>query len=127
MDRQLTRLKKRLAKKAKRGLRGYPVGTLSCYGPDDRHASKIVAAIIPVEDGEATEMRKWYAEHGDVRDTLEVIEEVVAFFAEFGALSLVIPESIIGCPHEEGIDYQGPVCPECPFWANRDRWAGVIG
>ncbi len=41
MDRQITLLKKRLAKKSKRGFRGYPVGTLSCYGPDDRRASKL--------------------------------------------------------------------------------------
>ena len=41
MDRQLTNLKKRLSKKSKRGFRGYPVGTLSCYGPDDRRASKL--------------------------------------------------------------------------------------
>ena len=124
MDRQIARLKKRLAKKAKRGFRGYPVGTLCCYGPDDRRASKLVAAIVEEEDGEATEMQKWYSEHGDVRDTLEFIEEVVALFDRFGVRSMVMPEGIIGCPHEEDIDYQGPVCPKCPFWANRDRWTG---
>jgi hypothetical protein len=31
---------------------------------------------------------------------------------------------IIGCPHEEGIDYEGATCPACPFWAGRDRWTG---
>ena len=74
MDRKIARLKKRLAKKAKRGIRGYPVGTLTCYGPDDRRASKLVAAVVEHEGGEATEMRKWYSEHGDVRDTVEIIE-----------------------------------------------------
>ncbi len=58
MDRQSARLKKRLAKKAKRGFRGYPVGTLACYGPDDRRASKLVAAIIENEGGEAKEIQK---------------------------------------------------------------------
>ncbi len=84
MDQQTARMKKRLAKKAKRGFRGYPVGTLSCYGPDDRRASKLVAAIVEHEGGEATEMRKWYSEYGDVRDTLEILEESVAFFDRFG-------------------------------------------
>ncbi len=126
MDRQITRLKKRLAKKAKRGFRGYPVGTLSCYGPDDRRASKLVAAIVEDEGGEATEMRKWYSELGDVRDTLEILEESVAFFDRFGVRSVVMLDKIIGCPHEEDIDYQGPVCPKCPFWANRDRWTGEM-
>ena len=60
MDRKIARLKKRLAKIAKRGFRGYPVGTLACYRPDDRRASKLVAAIIEAEGGQATEMQKWY-------------------------------------------------------------------
>ena len=33
-------------------------------------------------------------------------------------------DRIIGCPHEEGIDYEGSVCPRCEFWANRDS-AGI--
>ena len=60
MDRKIARLKKRLDKKAKRGFRGYPVGTLACYGPDNRRASKLVAAVVEREVGEATAMRKWY-------------------------------------------------------------------
>jgi len=107
MDRKIVRLKKRLAKNAKRGFRGYPVVTLACYGPDDRRASKLVAAIIEAEGGEATEMQKWYSEHGDVRDTLEFIEEVGSFFYLYGVLSVVMPEGIIACPHEEVIYYQG--------------------
>jgi hypothetical protein len=79
MDRQIARLKKRLAKKAKRGFLGYPVGTLTCYGPDDRRASKLVAGIVEHEGGDAKEMRKWYCEQGDVRDNLEIIEEAIAF------------------------------------------------
>ncbi len=41
-----------------------------------------------------------------------------------GAKSVVMTDRIIGCPHEEGIDYEGPTCPDCPFWAGRDRWTG---
>jgi hypothetical protein len=126
MARQDARAKKRLAKKAKRGFRGYPVGTLSCYGPDDRRASKLVAAVIEHEGGEATHMRKWYSEHDDVRESLEIAKEAVDFLDQFGVRSVVMPETIIGCPHEEGIDYPGPVCPECPYWANRDRWTGEL-
>ncbi len=126
MDRQIAHLKKRLAKKAKRGFRGYPVGTLAWYGPDDRRASKLVAAIVEYEGGDATEMRKWYCEHGDIRDTPQIIEEVIAFLEQFGARSVVMPETIVGCPHEEDIDYHGSVCPEWPFWANRDRWSDEL-
>ena len=35
-------------------------------------------------------------------------------------------DRIIGCPHEEGIDYEGPTCPMCPHWAGRDRWTGEV-
>ena len=32
-------------------------------------------------------------------------------------------DRIIGCPHEEGIDYPiGRTCPQCPFWAGIDRF-----
>jgi hypothetical protein len=41
--------------------------------------------------------------------------------------SLVMAPRILGCPHEEGVDYpEGSVCPSCPFWAGRDRWAGSV-
>jgi hypothetical protein len=42
----------------------------------------------------------------------------------FGVRSVAMVDRIIGYPHEEGIDYQGPTCPLCPFWAGRDRWSG---
>jgi hypothetical protein len=32
---------KRLAKKAKKGFRGFPVATVAFYGPDNRWASKL--------------------------------------------------------------------------------------
>ena len=71
-------------------------------------------------------MRKWFSEQSDVRHDIEIMEEVIAFIEEAGALSVAMPDRIIGCPHEEGIGYEGPVCPECPFWANRDRWTGEV-
>ena len=38
---------------------------------------------------------------------------MLAFVAATGARSVVMTDTIIGCPHEEGIDYQGPTCPVC--------------
>jgi hypothetical protein len=38
-----------------------------------------------------------------------------------------LADRIIGCPHEEGVDYpEGQSCPRCPFWAHRDRWSGEL-
>jgi hypothetical protein len=52
--------RKWLEKKSRVGFRGYPVGTIAFYGPDDRRASKVVVGIIPANDAEATELRdRW--------------------------------------------------------------------
>ena len=126
MGRSAARVKRRLEKKARRGFRGYPLATLAFYGPDDRCAPKAVASIMEGEDDDPARMRKWYGEQADVRHDVVIMEEVIAFIEESGALSVAMPDRIIGCPHEEGIDYEGPVCPECPFWANlRCGWATV--
>jgi len=115
-----------LANRARKGFRGYPIGTLAFYGPDDRRATKLVASIVEGEDEEPSVMEKWFSEEEDVRNDIGVIEQAAAFLERHGARSVVMPDRIIGCPHEEGIDYEGPTCPECPFWAIRDRWSGEV-
>ena len=126
MPSKTSQARKRLAKKAKKGFRGYPVGTLAFYGPDDQRATKLVASIVEGEDEEPSVMEKWFSEEGDVRKDVEIIEQAAEFLEQHGARSVVMPDRIIGCPHEEGIDYEGPTCPECPFWAIRDRWSGEV-
>ena len=119
-------LLRRLEKRAKKGARGYPVGTLAFYGPDDRQASKMVAAIVDREGAAPSPIRGRYAEGVDVRSEVAFLREVLAFFEEHGVRSVVMPDRIIGCPHEEGVDYEGAVCPRCPYWAARDRWTGDV-
>ena len=120
----LERGPKRLAKKAKRGFRGYPVATVALYGPDDVTATKIAVGIVPAEGAETTELRRWLSDGSDIRRDLQVAAEVLTFIEAAGAPSVTMVDRIIGCPHEEGIDYEGPTCPACPFWAGRDRWTG---
>ncbi len=63
--------------------------------------------------------------HPDIDDLAQ--ESLVAFIRGCDAPTVVAPEAILGCPHEEGTDYpEGEACPACPFWAGRDRWAGLI-
>ena len=116
--------RKRLGKKAKRGLRGFPVATIAFYGPDDRRASKVTVGIVPAEDQEPAELRRWFSEQADIREDAAVAEEILALIDEFGVRSVAMVDRIVGCPHEEGIDYQGPTCPRCPYWAGWDRWTG---
>lgn len=119
------RARKWIEKKAKKGVRSYPVGTIAFYGPDDSRATKVAAAILPYQDSEVTELRRWFGETGDLRKDDMVFAEIAAFLWEQDVHSVVMADGILGCPHEEGTDYpDGGVCPKCPYWAGRDRWAG---
>jgi hypothetical protein len=120
----LPRSRRRLVKRAKKGFRGYPLATVALYGPDDTTATKLAVGIVPAEDSEVTDLRRWFSEGSDIRNDVGVTEQVLEFIADAGAKSVVMTDRIIGCPHEEGIDYEGSTCPHCPFWAARDRWTG---
>ena len=69
-------------------------------------------------------MRKWRIDSGDIRQDPSVNGEVVAFLTEHNVAHAAVADRILGCPHEEGIDYPvGEPCPKCPFWAGRNRFA----
>jgi len=110
-----------------KGFRGYPVGAIAFYGPSDTHASKVAVAVVPSDGAEATELKRWHTASGDIRRDPAVGDAIVQFLKRSAVASVVITDGIIGCPHEEGIDYpSGESCPQCPFWANRDRWSGEV-
>ena len=114
-----------LAKKAKKGGHGFPLGTAAFYGPDDRRASKVAAAVFVAEGAEPI-LRRWFSETSEVRHDEVIGREMAEFFRSHGVRSIGMTQKIIGCPHEEGIDYpENEECPQCPFWKGRDRWAGV--
>lgn len=109
-------------RKSKRGFRGYPVASIAFYGPNATLATKVVVGIAKDKNLEVDPLRKWFSET-DVRMDEEIGWQIAAFLKEQGVLSVAMTDRIIGCPHEEGIDYpDGKVCPQCPFWANRDRF-----
>jgi hypothetical protein len=114
-----------LRKKTKKGFRGYPVATIAYYGPDDRRATKVAVGIAESEAGGVAHMERWFSETSDVRVDPQINEAILKFIEGHGARSVAMFDRIIGCPHEEGIDYpEGEKCPRCPFWATRDRWSG---
>jgi hypothetical protein len=51
------RARKWIAKKAKLGVRSYPVGTIAFYGPDDLRATKVAVGLVPAPQPEATILR----------------------------------------------------------------------
>jgi hypothetical protein len=121
---KLLKFRHPLEKKGKEGFKGYPVGTVAYYGPDNTAATKVVVAVIMVKDAEPSLMKKWFSEDGkEIRRNRGILDEIRAFFRENGVRSVVLPTKILGCPHQEGIDYpEGESCPQCPFWKNRDRF-----
>jgi hypothetical protein len=113
-----------LQKKAKKGFRGYPVATIAYYGPDDKRATKVAVGIVELENGEAMFLERWFSER-DARSDPAINQEIVAFITRHQVRSVVIGDRILGCPHEEGVDYpDGEACPQCPFWEGRGRWTG---
>jgi hypothetical protein len=112
-----------IRKKAKRGFRGYPVATVALYGPTDEFASKAAIGIIGGEGQEADPLERWFSADIDIREDGAIEREIVDFIRSHGAHTVAMSDGIIGCPHEEGIDYpEGTSCPECPYWAGRDRF-----
>jgi len=118
--------KKILNKRVRKGDKGFPIATVAFYGPDDKTATKLVCAIIPYEGAEPDPMKKWFSS-SDIRKSEMVLKEVLEFIDENSAKTIGMLEEIIGCPHEEGIDYpEGEYCPECTFWRGRDRFTGEM-
>lgn len=115
-------------KKKARHFRGYPAATIAFYGPDDQRASKVAVGIVAAEGAEPDVMRRWFSDDGDIRKDRFVSAQILQFVGSYGVKSIFTMDRILGCPHEEGIDYpDGEICPQCPFWAHRDRWTGDTG
>jgi hypothetical protein len=93
------------------------------YGPDDTFATKLVVSVVRNATDEAFALRTWTTSEADVRKDQAVGAEIAAFLREHGVAHTVSSDRILGCPHEEGIDYpMGRTCPRCPFWADKDRF-----
>jgi hypothetical protein len=102
------------------------MATIAFYGPTNELASKVVVAIIPKPDAEPVALEKWFSRGPDVRKDPLIVADILKMLAEYKALTVVISRGIVGCPHEEGIDYpEGESCPTCPFWKGRNRWKDV--
>jgi hypothetical protein len=120
---------KRFQKKTKRGSQGYPIATIALYGPDNKKATKVTVGIIKTEGGDADIMKRWFSEEADIdiRKNGEIGEEITDFIQSQDVKSVVMTDGLMGCPHEEVVDYpEGESCPMCPYWQNRDRFTGEI-
>jgi hypothetical protein len=110
--------------KPRQRFQGYPVATVAFYGPNDKLATKVAVSIFLIENNQLDFLQRWFSDgEQDVRSDPAVGEQVLAFLKVHAPRSTVVADGIIGCPHEEGIDYpEGTPCPQCPYWAGRDRF-----
>ena len=91
------------------------MATVAFYGSDDKIATKVVVACID-ESEDVVEMAKWFSSDGlDLREAEKILVRIDALLKKWDAKSIIMASALIGCPHEEGIDYsEGEACPECP-------------
>ena len=66
-----------------------------------------MVAIVKAEGDEPTALERWFAEDIDVRTDPAVANDILRFLQAHRAKSVVMTDRIIGCPHEEGIDFPG--------------------
>ena len=81
-------------------------------------------SIILTGNNQPDFLERWFSDdQSEVRNDPAIGEQVLAFLKAHAPRSTVVADRIIGCPHEEGIDYsEGASCPQCPYWAGRDRF-----
>lgn len=116
-----------IRKKTRQGFRGYPLATIAYYGPTDQVATKVAVGFAETEEQEPDVLERYYSESpdADIRYDADIQGELGQLLKQRGVKSVAMTDRIIGCAHEEGIDYpEGELCPQCPFWKNRDRWTG---
>ncbi len=116
-----------LEKRAKQGFRGNPIATIAFYGPTAEFASKVAVAVFRTEGGKPDVLERLFSEGADVRFDEVVGEKVLSVIESHGVQSVVMTDNIIGCPHEEGVDYpEGTSCPAVPLLGRaRSFYAGT--
>lgn len=95
----------------------FPIATIAYYGPDDRTPTKVAVGIINKHDM-ILALERWAGP--DVATNPEIAQQIQELITKYGAKNVVVTDGVIGCPHEEGIDFpEGEDCPFCPFWEGK--------
>jgi len=82
--------RKKLFKRAQKGMQGYPIAAVSLYGPNHRKVTKIVCTILPGENQEPAARRSWETTINAVRCE-KTLKDLLDFIGAYGALSIGIP------------------------------------
>jgi hypothetical protein len=94
----------------------YPIGTVSYFGPNDQEVTKI-SVVITLSTGSQIS-NEWHGENIAIDPS--VAREIGKFLQANGVEQVLMTDGIVGCAHEEGVDYpQGENCPHCPYWQSQ--------
>ena len=66
----------------------------------------MAVGIVMTEGEEVADLRRWTSVDRDVRRDPAIAASILEFIAQFEVRTVVMTDRIIGCPHEEGIDYE---------------------
>ncbi len=98
----------------------YPFATIAFYGPNEHVATKVTVSVIRKAGQKPKAIRHWHSGAADAREDAGLTAEIVAFVQEHQVKQTLATDGVIGCPHDEGVDYPaGSDCPCCPFWKGR--------
>jgi hypothetical protein len=79
--------------------------------------TKITVGIFEAENAEPI-LERWIGP--DVMTSPEVQAQIAGFIEAHGVQEVAVTDGVLGCPHEEGIDFPaGQECPYCPFWRGK--------
>jgi hypothetical protein len=106
------RFLKRLRKKARKGLRGWPIATIAFYGPNLSQATKVAVGIVRSENAEGEELRDWKVDCGDIRADPGIAREILEFIEKHrnrvtGRPSPSVEERLLWVPHHGRIGFSG--------------------
>jgi len=73
------RFLKRLRKKARKRLQGWPIATVAFFGPNLHQATKAAVGIVPSENAEVGELRTWIVDRGDIRADPSIARGILEF------------------------------------------------
>ncbi len=94
-----------------------PVAAVAYYGPDHKVPVKIAVGIFEAEGADVI-VERWRGP--DVATNPQVAEEIDAYLQAHNVQQVALTGGIIGCPHEEAIDFPaGQECPHCPCWKGK--------
>ena len=60
--------------------------------------------MLSEQGEEVTALERWFSEDNDVRDQSEIVTAIHEVIDRHHMKPLTMPDRVLGCPHEEGVD-----------------------